>query len=69
MSVVLKPKEAAEYLGIGLSTLAQMRMAGKGPVFIAYSPRMIRYRQGDLDAWLEAQPLCTNTAQAMKRSA
>lgn len=45
-------KQAAEYLGVGLSTLAKLDRAGLGPV--AHRPfplRVVRYRAQDLDRW------------------
>ena len=48
---VLKDREAAEYTGCSVSTLAKRRMTGDGPRFIKIG-RSIRYRRGDLDAWL-----------------
>ncbi len=44
-------KETAAYLGINYFTLARWRSEGKGPAFVRVG-RQIRYREGDLIAWL-----------------
>lgn len=47
----VRPRGAAAYTGLSVSTLAQWRAAGQGP---AYSKRggSILYAIADLDAWL-----------------
>jgi len=47
----LTPREAAEYLRIGLSTLGIHRIKGTGPKFIRWANN-IRYDLADLDAWM-----------------
>jgi hypothetical protein len=47
----LKPREAAAYLGVGVSTLGIHRMKGTGPRFIRWSNN-IRYEISDLDTWM-----------------
>lgn len=52
----LRPREAAEYLGLSESTLAKLRMRenrGKGPVFCRPLGRYVVYRKRDLEAWLD----------------
>ncbi|WP_414656087.1 helix-turn-helix domain-containing protein [Ferrovibrio sp.] len=49
---LLHPKEAAAYLRLHPVTLAKMRMRGNGPSFLRIG-RSIRYRQRDLEVWLE----------------
>ena len=53
MSDFLKAREAANYLGVSESCLAQWRMLRKGPPVARISRRTIRYRQHDLDQWIE----------------
>jgi excisionase family DNA binding protein len=48
----LKPSEAAELLRSSKSTLAKLRLSGAGPNFVRIR-RAIRYRQSDLDRWME----------------
>jgi predicted DNA-binding transcriptional regulator AlpA len=55
---ILTEKEAAIYIGMSRSFLSQDRMNGyragrtQGPIFMKLG-RAIRYRKGDLDAWLD----------------
>lgn len=45
------PEEVAEYLGVSTQALAQMRWLGTGPVFTRVTPRTIRYRWADIEAY------------------
>ncbi len=54
MSELLKAREAANYLGVSESCLAQWRMLYKGPPVARISRRTIRYRKHDLDQWIES---------------
>ena len=47
----LTPLEAAEYLGVGHSTLSIHRMQGTGPAFIKWSNN-VRYDVMSLDRWM-----------------
>ena len=49
----LDTPQAAEYLGLGKSTLDKLRVAGDGPVFIKIGKRVV-YDPIDLDAWFAA---------------
>lgn len=51
---LLRPVQAASYLGLSMSTLAKMRMRGDGPPFLKLSRRVVVYRLADLNAWLES---------------
>jgi excisionase family DNA binding protein len=44
--------EAAARLGIGLSTLAKLRISGGGPPFYKFGRRVL-YDSKDLDGWAE----------------
>jgi len=46
--------QAAEYLGMKPQTLEAWRCRGGGPKF-AKLGRAVRYRQSDLDAWIESR--------------
>lgn len=48
---LLDPKGAADYLGLKVSSLADMRVRGAGPQFCK-AGRAVRYRLADLDKWL-----------------
>lgn len=51
---LLTPLQAAHQLGTTPGALAQLRYTGRGPRFVKLSARSVRYRQGDLDAFVEA---------------
>lgn len=48
-------KEAAKFLGMSPSTLAQMRMRNEGPPAIRMGMRRLLYRVTDLVAWIDAR--------------
>lgn len=54
--VNLKTPQAAQYLGLAVSTLNKWRCHGGGPKFLKLG-RAVRYRQEDLDAFLMARQL------------
>ena len=66
---VLKPGEAAAYLGVSTDMLQRWRTSGGGPAFITWGRRTVRYRMADLKAWVESQPAATNTAEAARMRA
>jgi predicted DNA-binding transcriptional regulator AlpA len=59
---LLRPPEAAPYIGLSVSTLAKQRLRGDGPKFVRLSPRAIGYLQADLDEWLVAKR-CSSTSE------
>lgn len=50
---VVDAREAARYLSLSPSTLAKMRVFGKGPQFCKLGRRVV-YRLSDLDDYLDA---------------
>ncbi|AQS48750.1 DNA-binding protein [Thioclava nitratireducens] len=50
----LDTAQAANYLGYSKSTLEWWRMVGRGPRYYKIGGGRIRYKQSDLDAYLEA---------------
>ncbi len=52
--ILLTPSQAGALLGMTPGALAQLRYTGQGPAFVKLTAKAIRYRQGDLDAWVEA---------------
>ncbi|WP_412168793.1 helix-turn-helix transcriptional regulator [Curtobacterium flaccumfaciens pv. flaccumfaciens] len=54
MEVLLTPKAVSEIAGVSVAALAQMRYRGTGPVYRALTARTIRYREADVQAWIEA---------------
>ena len=59
--IAFTTREAAAYLGLAVSTLNKWHCYGTGPEFLKLG-RAVRYRQDDLDAFLETRRL-TSTAQ------
>jgi len=49
---LMRPKEAARYLRISISTLARWRVEGQGPSFSKAGPRAVLYSQTSLDDWI-----------------
>ena len=47
--------EAADYLGLKAPTLRKWAVLRKGPVAVKVGSA-VRYRQADLDAWLDSRP-------------
>lgn len=52
--MALTTPEAAHYLGLAVSTLNKWRCHGGGPEFLKLG-RAVRYRQDDLDRFLETR--------------
>ncbi len=46
--------EAAQILGLRPRTLQDWRFRGKGPKYLSYSGRAVRYRIADLAAFMES---------------
>ena len=55
--------EAAEYLGLGKSTLDKLRTTGGGPAFHKLGARVV-YDPCDLEAWLSTHKRASTSAQA-----
>jgi predicted DNA-binding transcriptional regulator AlpA len=51
---LLDPKAAAEYLGLSVLTLADLRCKGGSPIFCR-AGRLIRYRKSSLDSWVDSR--------------
>ena len=51
--VLWTEKETAKHIGFDARTLQSWRMKGTGPQYVQISPRCIRYRPEDIDAWIE----------------
>ncbi len=47
----LSVREAAEFLGLSVSTLTRFRRNGGGPAFTQPTPRIVRYLRSDLEAF------------------
>lgn len=59
----LRTPGAAQYLGIGQSTLERKRMEGTGPRFRRLGPKIITYAIDDLDAWASEHVLHSTSEQ------
>lgn len=51
-SRILRPLEAAQHLGLSVSTLAKRRIRGDKPEYVKISRKAVGYRLADLDDWL-----------------
>ena len=49
---LIKPIDAANYLGLSASWLAKLRLTGEGPPYLKVG-RQVRYRLADLLRWAE----------------
>ena len=52
---LLRTPEVAFLLGLSPRTLEALRLRGGGPPFVAVTPKAIRYRRRDLEAWIDAR--------------
>jgi len=52
---LLTPKVVSMLLGVGVGLLRSWRVAGTGPKVIGLSPRVIRYRASEVEAFLAAR--------------
>lgn len=52
---LLDEKQAAEFLGVAPGTLSVWRSRGRYQVPFVKVGHLVRYRRGDLDAWLESR--------------
>ena len=52
---LLTINEVAKVLGVSRQRLYQWRHQGKGPPAIQLEGRLLRYRQDQLDTWLDRQ--------------
>lgn len=48
--LLVTPSAAADFLSLSKSTLAKMRISGRGPNYRKLG-RLVRYEQGDLERW------------------
>ncbi|RUM43772.1 MAG: DNA-binding protein [Desulfocapsa sp.] len=49
---IMRPDQAAEYIGLSKSTLAKMRVRGDGPVFVKFGNRAVAYLKQDIDDYV-----------------
>lgn len=65
---LLSPSEAAEYLGVALSTLNNWRVLRTGPSFTK-AGRLVRYRESALAAYLASRNVGTSDQPVTKGGA
>lgn len=66
MGAALDTHEAAARTGLASSTLRKLRLTGHGPRFVKLG-RAVRYRESDLDAWLEERCV-SSTSESLAAS-
>src|SRR3954453_19617582 len=64
----LRTPEAAQYLGVGESTLEKWRCSGYGPAFERAGTRIVVYRIADLDAFLAARRVNSTSETPIRRA-
>jgi predicted DNA-binding transcriptional regulator AlpA len=63
--VLFKTEDIQALFGVGKSTVEQWRLRGYGPKFIRLEgSRLIRYRRGDVLAYIENQKAVSSTTEA-----
>ncbi len=61
---ILRTPEAAEYVGLAVSTLEKMRLVGDGPEFVRLGGRAVGYDVRKLDAWIDARSASSTSDNA-----
>jgi len=61
----IRPRHAAERIGVSTSTLAQWRCRGEGPPFAKLSATVVVYDADALDKWV-SQRVASSTAEAAR---
>jgi len=65
MQVILDQKRVATILGISTRTLERYRLTGMGPPYTKIGGKLIRYRQSDLETWIQ-QNLSHSTSEKVR---
>ena len=53
---VLRPREAARYVGVSRLTIDHWHQAGKFPKALQLGSQAVGWRRSDLEAWLDGHP-------------
>jgi excisionase family DNA binding protein len=64
---LLTPSEVAQITGLSIETLAQWRSQRRGISFVKVSRNCVRYRQSDLDHWLEERIVSVDVGATTER--
>lgn len=62
---LLNTREAAALIGFKPNTLERMRLYGTGPRFVRLGARAIKYKAGEVLAWIEKHGTHRSTAEYM----
>lgn len=62
MNNLLSNEQAAEYLGVTKGTLHVWRSVGRYQIPFAKIGRYVKYKQSDLDAFIESQTMTQTTS-------
>ena len=62
----IRAKEAAKFIGVAETTLAQWRMTGDGPQFVKNGPRQVLYRISDVKAWVDRNVVSNTSAYYLR---
>lgn len=54
MDKLLTPADVSEMLAVTSGALAQLRYLGTGPKYVKLTGRSVRYRERDVEEWVEA---------------
>lgn len=65
MGIALDTHQAAARTGLASSTLRKLRLTGQGPKFLKLG-RAVRYRDSDLDAWLEGRTVLSTSDRGLR---
>jgi predicted DNA-binding transcriptional regulator AlpA len=65
---LLTTREVADWLGVSHQFLEIGRLKSYGPKFVRVSSRLIRYKRGDVLAWLKSRTHCS-TGEYLKTEA
>ena len=67
MTKLLTTVEVAEMTGLSPETLAQWRWLKKEIPFVRLGKKCVRYRQSDIDAWLEKRLVSVTSGENPER--
>lgn len=65
--LVVSASEASQRLGISVSTLAKLRLYGKGPAYYKLGRRVV-YRIEDLSNWINEHRYCSTSEYSREPS-
>jgi excisionase family DNA binding protein len=67
MTKLLTTDDVAEMTGLSPETLAQWRWLKKEIPFVRLGKKCVRYRQSDIDAWLEKRLVSVTSGETPER--